>query len=69
MNNENNCGIVTKGKCNHCGKEDAKWQADHIRPLVEQKGVKEEDLEGVIILWITYRHYVKVVIERKLTQK
>ena len=21
------------------------WQADHIKPLVEQKGVKEEDLD------------------------
>ena len=29
-----------KGKCNHCGCEDVKWQADHIKHLVEQKGVK-----------------------------
>ena len=34
-----------KGICNHCGKFDLKWQADHIKPLVEQKGVKEEDLD------------------------
>jgi len=34
-----------KGKCNHCGCFSMSWQADHIKPLVEQKGVKEEDLD------------------------
>ena len=34
-----------KGICNHCGKFSMSWQADHIRPLVEQKGVLEEDLD------------------------
>ena len=34
-----------KGKCNHCGCEGRTWHADHIKPLVEQKGVKEEDLD------------------------
>ena len=34
-----------KGVCNHCGKFDLKWQADHIKPLVEQKGVEEKDLD------------------------
>ena len=34
-----------KGKCNHCGSEGRTWHADHIKPLVEQKGVKEEDLD------------------------
>ena len=34
-----------KGVCNHCGKQDLYWQADHIRPLVEQKGVEEKDLD------------------------
>tara|TARA_B100001094_G_scaffold330605_1_gene396226 strand:+ start:979 stop:1275 length:297 start_codon:yes stop_codon:yes gene_type:complete len=33
-----------KGVCNHCGKFATKWDVDHIKPLVEQKGVKEEDL-------------------------
>jgi len=33
-----------KGVCNHCGKFAMKWDVDHIKPLVEQKGVKEEDL-------------------------
>ena len=34
-----------KGVCNHCGKFSMSWQADHIKPLVEQKGVKEQDLD------------------------
>jgi 5-methylcytosine-specific restriction endonuclease McrA len=34
-----------KGICNHCGCFSMSWQADHIKPLVEQKGVKEEDLD------------------------
>jgi 5-methylcytosine-specific restriction endonuclease McrA len=34
-----------KGVCNHCGKSTGKWDVDHIRPLVEQKGVKEQDLD------------------------
>tara|TARA_Y100000004_G_scaffold143065_1_gene162737 strand:- start:124 stop:636 length:513 start_codon:yes stop_codon:yes gene_type:complete len=33
------------GKCNHCGVVGKRWDVDHIRPLVEQKGVKEEDLD------------------------
>ncbi len=33
------------GKCNHCGTYSRKWDVDHIRPLVEQKGVREEDLD------------------------
>ncbi len=33
------------GKCNHCGKHAHRWDVDHIRPLVEQKGVKAEDLD------------------------
>jgi len=34
-----------KGKCNHCGCENRTWHADHIKPLVEQKHVKEKDLD------------------------
>ena len=34
-----------KGVCNHCGKFAMKWDVDHIKPLVEQKGVKEKDLD------------------------
>ena len=34
-----------KGECNHCGVIGRKWDVDHIRPLWEQKGVKEEDLD------------------------
>ena len=37
-----------KNKCNHCGVISRKWDVDHIRPLVEQKHVKEEDLDKVI---------------------
>ena len=33
------------GVCNHCGKSSGKWDVDHSRPLVEQKGVKEKDLD------------------------
>ena len=34
-----------EGICNKCGYFDLHWEADHIRPLVEQKGVKEKDLD------------------------
>ncbi|MAR77545.1 MAG: hypothetical protein CMD43_01215 [Gammaproteobacteria bacterium] len=34
-----------KGVCNHCGKFAMKWDVDHIKPLVEQRDVKEEDLD------------------------
>ena len=34
-----------KGICKKCGYFDLHWEADHIRPLVEQKGVKEKDLD------------------------
>ena len=34
-----------KGICKKCGYFDLHWEADHIKPLVEQKGVKEEDLD------------------------
>ena len=34
-----------KGVCNHCGKYSHRWDVDHIKPLVEQRGVKEEDLD------------------------
>ena len=35
------------GKCAYCDKAATKgrWQLDHIRPLWEQKGVKEKDLD------------------------
>ena len=33
------------GMCNHCGEIVRRWDVDHIRPLVEQKGVKAEDLD------------------------
>ena len=33
------------GKCNHCGNTGMRWDVDHIKPLVEQKGVREEDLD------------------------
>ena len=33
------------GQCNHCGKISRRWDVDHIRPLVEQKGLKEEELD------------------------
>ena len=33
------------GKCNHCGVVGKRWDVDHIRPLVEQKFVKAEDLD------------------------
>ena len=33
------------GKCNHCGVVGKRWDVDHIRPLVEQKGLKEEELD------------------------
>jgi 5-methylcytosine-specific restriction endonuclease McrA len=34
-----------KGKCNHCGNVGMRWDVDHIKPLVEQKFVKAEDLD------------------------
>ena len=36
-----------KGECNYCGKNCGRrrWDLDHIRPLWEQKGVKEKDLD------------------------
>ena len=34
-----------KNVCNHCGVISRKWDVDHIRPLVEQKHVKEKDLD------------------------
>ena len=33
------------GKCNHCGTMRGKWDADHINPLIEQKGLKAKDLD------------------------
>ena len=33
------------GKCNHCGKVSKRWDADHIKPLVEQKGLKAEEID------------------------
>ena len=33
------------GKCNHCGDKKSKWEVDHIKPLVEQKGVEEKNLD------------------------
>ena len=33
------------GECNHCGNTGMRWDVDHIKPLVEQKGVREEDLD------------------------
>ena len=34
-----------KGQCNHCGVQAGRWDVDHIRPLWEQKGIREEDLD------------------------
>jgi len=34
-----------KGVCNHCGKFAMKWDVDNIKPLVEQRDVREEDLD------------------------
>jgi hypothetical protein len=33
------------GECNWCGKKSSKWHADHINPLVEQKGISIEELD------------------------
>ena len=33
------------GKCNHCGVQGKRWDCDHIRPLVEQKGLDAKDLD------------------------
>ena len=34
-----------KGKCAKCNKFSRKWDVDHIRPLIEQKNLKEEELD------------------------
>ena len=36
-----------KGKCNGCGKQCTRrgWDLDHIKPLLEQKGLKEDELD------------------------
>ena len=36
-----------KGKCNGCGKQCTRrgWDLDHVRPLLEQKGLKEDELD------------------------
>jgi 5-methylcytosine-specific restriction endonuclease McrA len=33
------------GVCNHCGKSSGRWDVDHIKPLVEQKGVSEDNID------------------------
>jgi 5-methylcytosine-specific restriction endonuclease McrA len=35
-----------KGMCNHCDKQCTRrgWDLDHVRPLLEQKGLKEDEL-------------------------
>ena len=33
------------GVCNHCGKNSGRWDVDHIRPLVEQKGLEAHELD------------------------
>jgi len=33
------------GQCNHCGEIVRRWDVDHIRPLVEQKGLKPDELD------------------------
>ena len=35
-----------KGKCNECGKQCTRrtWDLDHVKPLMEQKGLKEHQL-------------------------
>jgi 5-methylcytosine-specific restriction endonuclease McrA len=36
-----------RGKCNGCGKQCTRrgWDLDHIKPLLEQKGLKEDELD------------------------
>ena len=36
-----------RGKCNGCGKQCTRrgWDLDHVRPLLEQKGLKEDELD------------------------
>jgi 5-methylcytosine-specific restriction endonuclease McrA len=36
-----------KGKCNGCGKQCTRrgWDLDHVKPLMEQKGLKEQELD------------------------
>ena len=36
-----------KGKCNGCGKQCTRrgWDLDHVKPLMEQKGLKENQLD------------------------
>ena len=36
-----------KGKCNSCGKQCTRrgWDLDHVKPLMEQKGLKEHQLD------------------------
>ena len=33
------------GKCNHCGVVGKRWDVDHIKPLVEQKGLEAHELD------------------------
>ena len=36
-----------KGKCNSCGKQCTRrgWDLDHVKPLMEQKGLSEQELD------------------------
>ena len=34
-----------RGVCNHCGKSSGRWDVDHIKPLVEQRGVSEHNID------------------------
>ena len=36
-----------KGKCNGCGKQCTRrgWDLDHVKPLMEQKGLSEQELD------------------------
>ena len=36
-----------RGKCNGCGKQCTRrgWDLDHVKPLMEQKGLKEQELD------------------------
>tara|TARA_B100000424_G_C22576490_1_gene324585 strand:+ start:68 stop:484 length:417 start_codon:yes stop_codon:yes gene_type:complete len=34
-----------RGVCNHCGKSSGRWDVDHIKPLVEQRGVSEKNID------------------------
>ena len=33
------------GVCNHCGVSSGRWDVDHIKPLVEQKGISEDRID------------------------